>query len=574
MSAELGQRKPLSNPPSSPPAVFRQTSKYPSNRSSGSSPPSPYNRNAAMALNNGGSGDRSDTAATTQRHQNQHIIMLPSSTDHHTTNSGKKYSSKDKSRHVSNNNKRLRVCAALALLVVFVILVRRLDDQSTTTFNNSGSMRSSLKSAVNKYNYNNNPASLAIWKRRGVDVDPPVTEEEDAYRGAFHYVDSPQCQSKINNFCTIYFPSYDEANPTTCWNDSDSSSNNALCMMTLRGSKGHSMPNQDRSVVIQSATPGEWSLAALFDGHGDLGHVTSQIAVSDLASKLLAAVADTPQPSNVPELFHTTYLEIDQGQMAEIPRAGTTALTVLQQGSMVYLASAGDSTAVLVQWLGYGGDAEQQQQQQSASSQKKSKEPWYRRLWNNKRGSSSGGAPARDDVNLPYKILASSVKHKPADLTEKIRIEAAGGMVHIPFDPNQSSRVVYPVRDEASGMMMQMALAMSRSLGDKDGKQLGVVVADPDVVTVDLKDHISSENNNNNRFFVVLASDGVTDMVPDIDAIAPLGRALYEGDNSSSLLHSTVQGILTSAVEQWSLASGYSYRDDISLTVQKLELSS
>jgi serine/threonine protein phosphatase PrpC len=218
------------------------------------------------------------------------------------------------------------------------------------------------------------------------------------------------------------------------------------------------------------------------------------------------------------------------------------------------LASAGDSTSALVQWLG--------DNDQSSGGRTKSF-PWYRNLWKR------GPEPARD-IDPPYKILAQSVKHKPADFKERMRIENAGGTVHIPFDPEQTSRVVYPVEDETNGMVMQMALAMSRSLGDKDGKQLGVVIADPDVVTVDLKDHL----DDGNRFFLVLASDGVSDMVPEMDALAPLGRALFDNDKDAPLLETVVEGILTAAAQEWGRLSGNTYRDDISLTVHKIDLVS
>ena len=81
--------------------------------------------------------------------------------------------------------------------------------------------------------------------------------------------------------------------PTICWD------NNTLCMMTKRGSKGHYVPNQDRTSVI---TGPDWCLASLFDGHGDLGHVTSQIAVSALPVKLAKQIPTTttrPSPTKI-----------------------------------------------------------------------------------------------------------------------------------------------------------------------------------------------------------------------------------------------------------------------------------
>ena len=364
-------------------------------------------------------------------------------------------------------------------------------------------------------------------------------------------------------------------------------------MMTLRGAKGHDAPNQDRSVVLQHSVASfdddinannninnnnnnnDWTmLAALFDGHGELGHVASQIAIHELPLHLAAAAKNIQSGDNnnnnglqqeVQQLFTSAYLELDNGPLADIPRAGTTAVTVLQQGHRVHLASAGDSTAVLVQWLGGGGVQNDPR-------------PWYYRQWfsflgrrrrSNTLTTTSTTSAAAGQRRPPYQILARAVQHKPGDPRERARIEAAGGVVHIPFDASQTSRVVYPVHDDATGFTMQMALAMSRSLGDRDGKQLGVVIADPDVVTVDLNDHMSVDHHQG--FFVVLASDGVADMVPIEDVIVSLGMALYnEGDD----LHTAVQDILTTSVERWGAATGHMYRDDMSLIVQTIELPS
>ena len=307
-------------------------------------------------------------------------------------------------------------------------------------------------------------------------------------------------------------------------------------------------------------------LAALFDGHGDLGHVASQIAIHELPLRIAAAAQNINSNNNnilqqeLQQLFTSAYLELDNGSMAQIPRAGTTAVTVLQQGHRVHLASAGDSTAVLVQWLG-GGVVQRDPR------------PWYYRQWLSflgRRSNTQSTTTAAGQRRPPYQILARAVQHKPGDPRERARIEAAGGVVHIPFDASQTSRVVYPVHDDATGFTMQMALAMSRSLGDRDGKQLGVVIADPDVVTVDLNDHISVDHHQG--FFVVLASDGVADMVPIEDVIVSLGMALYnEGKDD---LHTAVQDILTTSVERWGAATGHMYRDDMSLTVQTIELPS
>jgi len=432
---------------------------------------------------------------------------------------------------------------------------------------------------------------LETWTQREADPNP-MGGVEDAYSGAYKFVDSPVC---AQSNCTIYFPDttstaastsangdkkqQSSAAPTICWD------NNTLCMMTKRGSKGHYVPNQDRTSVI---TGPDWCLASLFDGHGDLGHVTSQIAVSELPVKLAKQIQTTTTTKSIQDhllddLFHKSYLETDAGQMSKFS-AGTTALTVLQMNRLVYMASAGDSTAWLVQWLGTkSGNGDDASEQRIPPPPPPAAEPWYRQLFPNPRRDAVNAAPP-GEADLPYKILLASVKHKPGDPKEKARIEAAGGEVFIPLNPQQSSRVVYPVAAERNmnGMVMQMALAMSRSLGDTDGKKLGVVIADPDVVFTDMNDHLVASTNDGDdnsqksgHFFLVLASDGVTDMVKEYDIISLLGRALYEkGADSGPSLSRTMQSIIEKASGQWGRETGYAYRDDISLTVKKIELVS
>lgn len=98
-----------------------------------------------------------------------------------------------------------------------------------------------------------------------------------------------------------------------------------------------------------------------------------------------------------------------------------------------------------------------------------------------------------------------SFDHKPQQMRERKRIKEAGGFVTF----NGVWRV--------AGI-----LATSRALGDYPLKDKKLVIADPDVLTFDLKDHKPS--------FIILASDGLWDTFSNEEAVAFIKERLHESD--------------------------------------------
>ena len=101
-----------------------------------------------------------------------------------------------------------------------------------------------------------------VWKAHYLTPEEaaigPLKQYE--YAGTYQFTDSPSCSRNGSNTskCLIRFP--DENNAVSA---------KTACMVTKTGDKGHFVPNQDRSVMIDSSsTDGDWFLAALFDGHG------------------------------------------------------------------------------------------------------------------------------------------------------------------------------------------------------------------------------------------------------------------------------------------------------------------
>ena len=96
-----------------------------------------------------------------------------------------------------------------------------------------------------------------------------------------------------------------------------------------------------------------------------------------------------------------------------------------------------------------------------------------------------------------------SFDHKPQQQRERERIKKAGGDVTF----NGVWRV--------AGI-----LATSRALGDYPLKDKKLVIADPDILTFDLKDH--------NPMFLILASDGLWDTFTNDEAVAFIKERINE----------------------------------------------
>jgi serine/threonine protein phosphatase PrpC len=397
------------------------------------------------------------------------------------------------------------------------------------------------------------PRNEQVWKPYQLSHREYSTGQlsyESFYTGSYAY-EIVINDVDINRNFRIHFPIELDANDEKKMRylDNDSA---ATCLWTHTGAKGYDVPNQDRSVVIDDSSVegvAGWSLSAVFDGHGDFGHVTSHAAVTNLPALILnAALTETSWKAashefqnSIAEKIKNAFQKIDTtGPISIVPQGGSTAAVVLQLGRWVHIASVGDSTAVLVQWLKTNGEAHKDVRHQ-------------------------------DNDAAQYRIIASAVRHKPSDPLERKRIEENGGLVYIPMDPSESSRVIFDTID-MDGKHRQTGLAMSRSLGDTPGKEQNVVVADPDVLSIDLNDY---QYNSSQHFFVVLASDGVTDMVSLEDVLNDVGNALYNPDAQDSFsttlaLSNTCRMVVNSATKAWNAATKSQYRDDISLAVHRI----
>lgn len=253
-------------------------------------------------------------------------------------------------------------------------------------------------------------------------------------------------------------------------------SNNFASVFSKKGQKG---ANQDCSIVWEEfGCQEDMIFCGIFDGHGLWGHFVAKMVRESMPPSLLFNWQETvAQTSLDPEcdlesdkkhhwfnIWKHSYLktcaaidqELEQHRKIDTFNSGTTALTIVRQGEFFVVANVGDSRAVL--------------------------------------------ATTSDDGSLvPVQL---TVDFKPNLPQEAERIIQCRGRVFSLDDEPGVHRVWLP--DEESP-----GLAMSRAFGDYCVKGFGLISV-PEV---------TQRNITSRDQFVVLATDGVWDVVSNQEAV-------------------------------------------------------
>ncbi|KAL8553906.1 hypothetical protein ACS0TY_002246 [Phlomoides rotata] len=261
-------------------------------------------------------------------------------------------------------------------------------------------------------------------------------------------------------------------------------------------------------------------LCGIFDGHGPWGHFVAKNVRESMPSTLLcnwqeALVEASSLDSGVVDfecqkkletfnIWNRSYLktcaavdqELQHHRKIDAFNSGTTALTIVRQGDTVFVANVGDSRAVL--------------------------------------GTTS------ENGNMVAVQLTMDFKPNLPQETE--RIIECNGRVHCLEDEPGVHRVWLP-HEEAPG------LAMSRAFGDYCVKDFGLISV-PEVTQT----HITTKDQ-----FVVLATDGVWDVVSNQEAVQIVSRTK---DRAKSAKH-----LVKCAAHAWRKKRRGIAMDDISAVV-------
>ena len=137
--------------------------------------------------------------------------------------------------------------------------------------------------------------------------------------------------------------------------------------------------------------------------------------------------------------------------------------------------------------------------------------------------------------------------HKPSNEEEKKRIIESGGEVHPYFDEDG----IYDGPDRVYAKNKNYpGLSLSRSIGDLDGKDVGVI-SDPDIIVKKIDD---------NSKFIVLGSDGLFDVIKPYDISRIVRPYFNKGD-----IDGACKRLLNKAIQIWK--KNKEERDDITIIV-------
>lgn len=290
-------------------------------------------------------------------------------------------------------------------------------------------------------------------------------------------------------------------------------SKNFASVFLRKGQKG---ANQDCCIVWEEfGCQPDMIFCGIFDGHGPWGHFVSKMVRESMPSSLLCNWQETlAQMALDPDfdlemekkmhwfnIWKHSYLktcatidqELEHHRKIDAFYSGTTALSIVRQGEKIIIANVGDSRAVL--------------------------------------------ATTSDDGDLVAVQLTMDFKPNLPQETE--RITQCNGRVFCLEDEPGVHRVWLP-DEEVPG------LAMSRAFGDYCIKDFGLISV-PEVT----QRNISSKDH-----FIVLATDGVWDVVSNQEAVQIVSSAPNQAKAAKRLVDH--------AVHAWKLKRRGIAVDDIS----------
>ena len=278
-------------------------------------------------------------------------------------------------------------------------------------------------------------------------------------------------------------------------------------------STGHRKKNQDNFIIEKNINNiFEFNIFAVLDGHGDNGHIISQLASKYLIKKFSSITKDfndvesiynffkKSEYQKIINIFLETDAEIINKTKIDVSLSGSTCVLVLQLGEHIICANIGDSRAILIY-----------------------------------------------EENGQNKIFELSHDSKPNVPEERRRIELVGGIVDQVKD--ETGEKTGPFRVYMKNTE-QPGLAMSRSFGDTKAKSCGVIPF-PDIIEYDLK---------YNYKYMVICSDGVWEFLSNEDVMKMGDKYFYQND-----INEFCNQLLKRSTEIWEKEENY--MDDITVVI-------
>ena len=268
---------------------------------------------------------------------------------------------------------------------------------------------------------------------------------------------------------------------------------------------GKTKINQDSMISrININNIKDFNIFGVLDGHGTSGHYISKFAAQFIQNyiinnpeikklKKLESIYLKLKENNY-QIIKQSFTLIDrqlESQNFESKGSGTTCVLVIQIGRNVICANVGDSRAVVV----FDDDT---------------------------------------DNNLSQlEVTPLSIDYKLEIPEERNRVIMAGGAVE--QAKNSLGERMGPLRIFSPGKDYP-GLAMSRSIGDLEGKKYGVI-AEPGIIEF---------NVSKSTKYIVLCSDGVWEFLSN-EQVKEIGRGFYLNNNPNGY----VEELLKLSVKEW-----------------------
>ena len=283
--------------------------------------------------------------------------------------------------------------------------------------------------------------------------------------------------------------------------------------------RGMTKINQDSFISkVNINNVKDFNIFGVLDGHGPSGHYISKFAalfiqnyiINHREIKNLSTLESIylKLKENNYYIIKQSFISVDQqlkSQNYDSKDSGTTCVLIVQIGNHIICANVGDSRAIVV-------------------------------------------LDEDNDKNInQFKVVPLSIDYKPEIPEERNRILMSGGLVEQAV--NSFGIRTGPYRIFAPGEDYP-GLAMSRSIGDLEGKNFGVI-AEPGIIEYNIDD---------NTKYIVLCSDGVWEFLSN-EHVKETGKLFYLNNNPNDY----VEEILKQSVIEWQ--NNDSIIDDITAIV-------
>ena len=268
-----------------------------------------------------------------------------------------------------------------------------------------------------------------------------------------------------------------------------------------KDSSGRQKTNQD-ALVCQTNINNikDFNLFGVLDGHGPDGHFVSQFAAEFIPSKIVnhpeIKILKEPEEiyqklkENNCDIITQAFIEADsklKNVDFDVFESGSTCCLVIHIGKHIICANSGDSRALVV--------------------------------FDNPKNTN------RTNLNY-WKAVPLSLDNKPELPEEMNRIIMSGGVVEQMKD--ELGEGCGPFRVWKRGKDYP-GLAMSRSIGDLKGKEIGVI-PNPGILEYDL---------NKSTRYIIACSDGVFEFL-DNNKVMELGKHFFLQNDASAYCHELV----------------------------------